>query len=305
VLRETSKKADTLSLRTLEYSIAESLTGIGRNSLMSMASITTVGLSLAILGGFVLIALGLNSIVHSQMDQFEISVWLKTNVPDKQVQEMDRSIRALPHVRSVNLETAETTWEKIKASWEDTIELGGVEPSVLTDHFRVKLDDPKFTQITAAGLRGMSGVDEVVEGQAVVEHMLRFADLVKWVGIAAAGALFLVAGFIVNNTIRLTLYARRREIKIMQLVGATNWFIRLPFVFEGTILGAIGAAIACLVIFGGAKYAGQLVSQMMPLLRQFSSGVDPLQFFGGLVILGCFIGMMSSLVSIRQFLRAN
>ena len=294
-----------MSLRTLEYAAAESVVGIGRNGLMSMASITTVGLSLAILGSFVLLALGLNNLVQAQLDKFEISVWLKTDVSERQVAELSKSIRSLPHVQSANLETAEATWEKIKASWQNKIELGGVEPSVLSDHFRVKLDDPRFTKATAGRIRDMTAVDEVIEGRMVVEHMTRFADLVKLIGTGAALMLFLVAAFIVSNTIRLTLYARRREIKIMQLVGATNWFIRLPFVFEGTILGGTGGIIACVVVLGGTRYISRIVTQMMPLLQQCSSGVDPSQFFVGLVILGCFVGMMGSLVSIRRFLKAS
>ena len=294
-----------MSLRTLEYAIVESVVGIRRNGLMSVASITTVGLSLAILGGFALMALGLNNVVQAQLDKFEISVWLKPDLSENQLLKLSEDIEALPHVQGANLETAEATWERIRKSWRDKIELGGVEPSVLTDHFQVKLDDPRLTDVVANGIRQMPEVDEVIEGKGIVEHMTRFADLIKLISVGAALVLFLIAGFIVNNTIRLTLYARRREIKIMQLVGATNWFIRLPFVFEGTILGAIGGSIACLVVLGGSRYIGQVVTQMMPLLRQCSSGVEPMQFFLGLVIAGSCVGMMGSLVSIRRFLRAT
>ena len=294
-----------MSLRTLEYAIVESVVGIGRNGLMSVASITTVGLSLAILGGFVLMALGLNNIVQAQLDKFEISVWLKTDVTESRILKLNDDIDALPHVQSANLETAEETWARIKRSWQGKVELGGVEPNVLSDHFQVKLDDPRLTGMIADSIRQMPGVDEVVEGKMIVDHMTRFADLVRLIGAGAALVLFLIAGFIVNNTIRLTLYARRREIKIMQLVGATNWFIRLPFVFEGTILGAVGGSIASLIVLGGSRYIGQVVTQMMPLLQQYSSGVQPMQFFLGLLILGGFVGMMGSMVSIRRFLRAN
>ena len=294
-----------MSLRTLEYAIVESVVGVGRNGLMSVASITTVGLSLAILGGFVLMVLGLNNIVKAQLDKFEISVWLKPDLTENQIMNLNDDIESIPHVRAANLETAEATWERIRRSWQGKIDLGGVEPNTLSDHFQVKLDDPRLTGIVGNAIRAMPGVDEVVEGKMIVDHMVRFAELVRLIGAGAAIMLFLIAGFIVNNTIRLTLYARRREIKIMQLVGATNWFIRLPFVFEGTILGAIGGSIGCLIVLGGAKYVGQVVTQMMPLLRQYSSGVPPMQFFLGLVILGSFVGMSGSMISIRRFLRAN
>lgn len=293
-----------MSLRNLEFAIAESLTGIARNGLMSMASISTVGLSLAILGGFVLLALGLNNVVQTQLTKFEIAVWLDNRISDEATAELTDKIRSLPHVASAELVTAEATWEKIKRDWHGQIELSGVEPGSVSDHFRVKLRDPRYTAATSNAIRKMPDVAEVIEGRHVVAQVVRFADLVKLIGGCTAGVLFLVAAFIISNTIRLTVYARRREIKIMQLVGATNWFIRLPFVFEGTILGAIGGGIACLLVLGGSRYIIHVVTQIMPLLGQFSSGVDPARFFGSLVILGCIVGAAGSLISIRRFLKA-
>ena len=183
--------------------------------------------------------------------------------------------------------------------------MGGVEPTMLTSHFRVKLDDAKYTPQTADAIRKLPRIEEVIEGRQLVEQVVKFADFVKLAGWCSAGVLFLVAAFIISNTIRLTLYARRREIKIMQLVGATNWFIRLPYVFEGTVLGAIGGGAACLAILGGGQYLNSEVTRIMPLLAQFSSGVDPLRFYGGLVAAGCIIGAMGSLFSIRRFLKAS
>jgi len=293
-----------MSLRNLEFAVTESATGIIRNGLMAVASISTVGLSLAVLGSFVLLALGLHNAVQSQLSRLEMSVWLKGGMNEVEITNMELGIRALPHVNSVELVTARETWEKIKQDWKDRIQLGGVQPTSLTDHFRVKLDDAKYTIPTADSIRKMPKIEEVIEGRQIVEQVVRFADFVRLVGWCAAGLLFLVAAFIISNTIRLTIYARRREIKIMQLVGATNWFIRLPYLFEGTILGAIGGGAACLLILGGGQYLDNVIMKIMPLLAQFSSGIDPAKFFGGLVAAGSIIGAMGSLFSIRRFLKA-
>ncbi len=271
---------------------------------MSMASITTVALSLAVVGGVVLLALGLNTAVQTQLSKFEIAVWLDNSVTERDRIDLDTNLRALPHVQSVELQTAQATWEKIRNDWRDRVNLNGVQPSSLTDHFRVKLADPRFTAQTAKAIRKLPDVEEVIEGQQIVDQVVHFADFVKLIGWCAAGLLFLAAAFIVSNTIRLTLYARRREIKIMQLVGATNWFIRLPFVFEGTALGAVGGGVACLLIFGGSHYLQEVVTKIMPLLSTFSSGMDPTRFYGALVAAGCFVGAAGSLVSIRRFLKA-
>lgn len=294
-----------MSLRNLEFAIVESATSIVRNSLMSMASVTTVALSLAVLGSFVLLAFGLNSAVQSQMKTFEIAVWLNEDVNEVEATNLELDIRKLPHVKSIELMTPQQTWEQIRKNWAGKVDLGGVQPNTLGSHFRVKLDDAKNTIATAEAIRKLPKIEEVIEGRQIVEQVVKFADFVKVVGWCASALLFLVAAFIISNTIRLTLYARRREIKIMQLVGATNWFIRLPYVFEGMILGVIGGGIACLAIIGGGQYLDSEVARAMPLLSQFSSGVDPMQFHGAVLATGCVIGAMASLFSIRRFLKAS
>lgn len=271
---------------------------------MSMASISTVALSLSVVGGVVLLALGLNNAVQTQLSKFEIAVWLDNSTTAQDRIDLDANIRALPYVQSVELQTAQATWDKIKSDWRDRVNLNGVQPTSLTDHFRIKLKDPRYTAATTKAIRKMPKVEEVIEGQQIVDQVVRFADFIKLVGWVAAGLLFLTAAFIVSNTIRLTLYARRREIKIMQLVGATNWFIRMPFVFEGMVLGVIGGGIACLIIFGGSHYLQEVVTKIMPLLAQFSSGMDPTRFYGALAAAGCFVGAAGSLMSIRRFLKA-
>lgn len=291
-------------MRTLEFAFKESITGIIRNGLMSVASIGTVALALVVLGSFVLLAFGLNHAVESQLAKFEMAAWMTDGATDMQVADLEALIKSVPHVQSVERVSAEATWEKIKQDWKGRVNIEGVRPGSLTAHFRVKLDDPRYTTEAAEAIRKFPRVEEVIEAQQVVEQVVNFADIIKLASWGVGGILFLISAFIVSNTIRLTLYARRREIRIMQLVGATNWFIRLPYVFEGIILGAIGGGIACGLIFGGAHYLNEAVTKIMPLLTQVSSGLDPLQFNGGLVAAGCLIGMSGSLMSIRKFLKA-
>lgn len=293
-----------MSLRTLEFALVESTVGIVRNGLMSLASITTVGLSLAILGGFVLLALGVSNVVETQLDKFEIAVWLENDTPKDVIAKLNEEIKSLPHVESVEHVTSQETWERIKEDWEDEVELSGIEPEALTDHFRVKMNHARYTAAACTSIKELPRVKEVIEARQVVAQVVRFADLVRLIGLCTSVVLFLIAAFIVSNTIRLTVYARRREIHIMQLVGATNWFIRLPFVFEGMILGAAGGGLACALIIGGSQYVTKVVTQIMPLLGQFSSGVDPLQFCASLVVMGCVVGAVGSTISIRRFLKA-
>ncbi|HAH87810.1 MAG: permease-like cell division protein FtsX [Armatimonadota bacterium] len=293
-----------MSLRSLEFASAESFVGIKRNALMSLASITTVGLTLAVLGGFALLILGLNNTAKTQLQKFEVAAFVKKGSAESAVKELDEKIRTLSHVKDVQLVTADEAWLEFRRDMSGSIDLTGVKHNPLPHTFRVTTDDPASTAAVAAGIRRMDGIDEVNEASREVEQVMRLTNLIKLIGGIAVGLLFLVTAFIVGNTIRMTVYARRREIRIMQLVGATNWFIRMPFVLEGTILGTIGGGIACILVYFGARYVSQTAVRIMPLLSQFTSNTDPVQFFGCIILMGSLLGMMSSIISVRRFLKA-
>lgn len=302
---ETRQGADTMSLRSLEYAVSESAIGIRRNGLMSVASIVTIALSFSILGAFALLALGLNDVAQSLLNDFEIGVFLRNDVTEEQVSAIEAELKQMPHVAKVSFITKDAAWAKMRRDLQREVDLSGVQGNPLPDSFCIKLDHPRHTAETARELREIAHVEEVVEGRQIVLKIVKFADMMKLIGIIAAGGLFLIAAFIVSNTIRLTLYARRREIRIMQLVGASNWFIRMPFMLEGMLLGSVGGAIAFGVVLGGSQYVSDAVSKAMPWLGQFSSRIEPTQFLAGMVALGCVVGAVGSTISIRKFLKAG
>jgi cell division transport system permease protein len=264
-------------------------------------------LSLGVLGSFVLFALGLHNITQSQLQKFEIQVFLPKGISETQVYAVGSKISKLQNVKSVQLITAQAGWAKFKKEMGDDIDLSGVNGNPLGSSYRVALKEQRSTAATANALRKLPNVDEVNEGGIVVNQMVHLSDLFKSVGIAIAALLFLITAFIVSNTIRLMIYSKRREIRIMQLVGATNWFIRLPLIFEGTLLGAIGGAVAYLLMAGSgyylARWVGATFGELNPLTH-FSSNVEPLWAFGGLMILGWVIGAFGSLISIQRFLKS-
>lgn len=296
-----------MSFRSLEYAIKESFSAIRRNFFYSCASIITVALTLGVLGGFVLFALGLNHAAGSELNKFEIAVWLDRSKTQGDIIEMKRKIQAMDHVSSVDFVPAAQTWDNIKKSWGNDEVVQSVDPKAIMaklDYFKVRLDDPRFTTSTSKALYSMPHVDKVIDGREIVEQVSRAADLVKFAGIGIAGLFLLIAIFVISNTIRLMVSARRREIRIMQLVGASNWFIRLPMIFEGTVLGIIGGALACGLVLGGGHYISLWALEQLPKLGQFSSGVEPLWVLGSLMGLGWLIGAGASLISIQRFLKA-
>ena len=269
---------------------------------MSLASIITMGLALSVLGGFSLLVLGLSNTAKTQLQKFEVAAFVKKGTPDSTVKELEKKIKKLPHIKTVQLVGADEAWREFRRDMSGNVDLTGVKHNPLPDTFRITTDDPASTPAIAGYIRKMSGIDEVNEASREIEQVMRLANLIKLIGGIAVALLFLVTAFIVGNTIRMTVYARRREIRIMQLVGATNWFIRMPFVFEGTILGTVGGGIACVLVYFGAHYVSRTATRIMPLLSQFTSNVDPLQFFLCIVLVGGMLGMMSSMISVRRFL---
>ncbi len=292
-----------MSLRGLEHAIIESFVSIKRNGLMSLVSISTLALTLGVLGAFILLILWLHGVASTLPDKLEVAVFLEKNASKQQVLEIRSDIGAIEHVKSATIIPAEIGWEEFKKNMGGQLELSGVEGNPLPDMIRVRVDDPRFIVGIANKIRAIPLIDEVNEGRDLVNQLVRFADLVKLLGAAAGIVLFLVTTFIISNTIRLTVFARRREIKIMQMVGATNWFIRLPLMFEGMVLGAVGGALACGLIYTAASYIVKVVTRVMPLLAQFSISVEPTQFVGGLTVVGCLVGAVGSMISIRRFLK--
>lgn len=293
-----------MNLRSLEYAFAESVQGIRQNVLMSVAAVTTIALTLSILGGFLLVALGVNSLAQDQLDKVEISIWLDTEKTADDIGNLETKLKSLSFIKSVQFISSEKRWEDIKNN--PNIPSEGIDQnSVLKkfDSFRIKLKEARDVSSSMEILRGLPHVADVVEPHSVIEQLIQFANMVQLIGGVSAIILFFIAVFIGSNTIRLTVYARRREIYIMQLVGATSWFIRMPFLFEGMILGTIGGVIACLIIYGSSCYIVNLALSIMPLMEQLSCDINPYKFYSGLIGIGIVLGAFSSIVSIRRYLK--
>ncbi|MBI2843768.1 MAG: ABC transporter permease [Armatimonadetes bacterium] len=293
-----------MNLRNVEYLIQEAFIGIWRNGIMAVASISIVALSMAIFGAFLLLVLGSHNFVERQLARFEIAVYLPVGESRQKAIEVRDQIRALPLARKVTLMSREKEWASFKRRMNTEIDLGGVTGNPLPYALHIESKDSRKTSRLADQIRHINGVAHVTDSRETYGRVKAVADLVKILGFAAALVLCFTTIFIISNAIRLTLFARRHEIQIMQLVGATNWFIRIPLVLEGIILGAMGALIAGGLISLGSGYIVNVVQERFPpLLRDISSGVDSRQFSMSLAMAGAFIGALGSFVSIRRFLR--
>ena len=294
-----------MKISTAEYFITESLHSLRRNGLMSMASLMTVALSLLILGIFTIMVLNLNNMASVLESQVQVTVYLQDSLKEADIREVGTRITKLPGVTRVNfidkVEAMSRFKQRLGAQQGLLAELGEANP--LPNAFEVKVDRPERVKPVALAIAQLKGIEAARYGQEVVEQLFSLTRMVRIFGSVLIIFLGLAALFIIVNTIRLTVFARRREIGIMKYVGATDWFIRWPFIIEGVLLGSLGAAISSLLL---TQLYGMVTGQVygtlafLPLLPQYPM-LGYVNIF--LLLAGVAIGALGSIISVKKFLK--
>ncbi len=295
-----------MSFGSFFFLIHEAFLNIRRNGLMSLAALGTVTVALTVLGASLWTAFRINEIAQDEPKTFnEVDVFLSRQAARPKTLEVMEQVKHLPNVGVVHLVTKEVAWAEMQSHepkltqamdtnpLPDKLEIEAVDPSRmdrLVRQLREKADFPQIDNVTAAS-------DEV-------KMLLGFARLVKAVGVTVAIGLFVATLFIVHNTIRLTVFARRREIKIMQLVGATPGFIRFPLLLEGVFHGLVGAMIAgAVVLYCGHEVARFVHELNTPLVGDVPSRMGPVELVSGLMAIGALVGLVGSHFAMRRFLK--
>lgn len=294
-----------MKIRTSEYVVREVFFSLRRNSWMAFASIGTVAVSLFIFGMFLIIVMNMNKMVDALESQVEISVYLKDETTQQQRSQVEARIRGMQGIERVTFVDKETAMTRFKERLGDQQflldALGEANP--LPDSFEVVVRQPDMVRTAAAAIAALDGVETAKYGQDVVEHLFDITRLVRLFGVALMALLAGATLFIISNTIRLTVIARRKEIAIMKYVGATDWFIRWPFLLEGVVLGFFGgvlASIALRSIYGLITAKVYSTLAFLPLIPQY-----PFVNFISLVMVlsGMGIGALGSTISLKRFLK--
>lgn len=294
-----------MKLKTGEYFIQEVFHSLRRNNWMTFASIGTVAVSLFVLGVFLILVLNMNRLAGMLESQVQISVYLEDHLTDREKRQIGYDIESLQGIDSVTYVDRETAKERLKERLGDQKYLLDAlsEDNPLPDAFEVTVTTPSVVESAAGAIDSMQGVEEAKYGQDVVEHLFDITRLMRIFGFVLMGLLGGATLFIISNTIRLTVFARRKEIAIMKYVGATDWFIRWPFLLEGIVLGCIGGFIAAVALRSFyAAMAAKIYSTLafFPLMPQY-----PFMNYVTLAILlaGIVIGAIGSVISLKRFLR--
>lgn len=293
-----------MSIRSWAYSLRSALRSVTHTGLMSLASVSTVAISLLVLAVVLLMAANLQAMASTMEGQVQIKVYLKENQTDEVKKGLKQRVDATPGVVSAVFISKEQALEKVKNEFKDQRDVleGLDEVNPLRDSIEVKAADPKQVPALAESLAKLPGVAEADYGKDTVDKLLKFTQAVRATGIGLVVLLLIATVFTLSNTIRLAVYARRREIQIMKLVGATDWFIRLPFIFEGVLLGVLGSAVALSTTAFGYAYIVTGVANSMPFLPLIRADEIIGQLSVILLGIGCFLGAVGSVISLRRFL---
>ncbi|WP_294147780.1 permease-like cell division protein FtsX [uncultured Selenomonas sp.] len=294
-----------MKLQTSEYFIQEVFRSLRRNNWMSFASIGTVAVSLFVLGVFLLLVLNMNRMASALESQVQISVYLEDGLSADDRQDIASDIEALQGIESIRY----ISKDEAKARLEDRLgdqkylldALGDKNP--LPDSFEVVVKSPDLVETAAKAIDRMDGVQEAKYGQDVIEHLFAITRLIRIFGLVLMVLLAGATLFIISNTIRLTVFARRKEIAIMKYVGATDWFIRWPFLLEGMVLGFVGGVIAAVALRSFyAAMAAKITDTLtfFPLMPQYPS----MNYITvALLLAGMAIGALGSALSLKRFLK--
>jgi cell division transport system permease protein len=293
--------------RTLTRHIREGVKNIFRNGWMTFASVSAVTVTLLLVGSFLAIMMNLNEFANSIESDVEISVHIELGATDAEASELEARIKRIPEVETVTFSSKDAQLQGLIESMGEEGESFGLfkQDNPLNDVFVVKTKEPTDVINVATKIEGFSYAEKVLYGKGTVEKLFKGLGIARNIGIGIIVGLLFTAMFLISNTIKITIIARRKEIEIMKLVGATNGFIRWPFFIEGLLLGVIGSILPILITVFSYNY---LYITVNPKLEETFFTLLPVtpfifQLSGVLLAIGAFIGIWGSLLSVRKFLK--
>lgn len=276
---------------------------------MGLASVGSITAVLIILGMVLIIILSINNVVVETKNKFdEIQIYLEDNVESEKMAEIEDKLKSSEGVTDVYFESKDEALEIMKKDWgEESYLLEGLEENPLPNSYIVKLKDIEYADNVVSKLEGIDGIEEVKYYKDVIEKLLAAANYIKVGGMIIIAILMFISVFIISNTIKITVTARKREINIMKYVGATNGYIRGPFVIEGIILGLVGAGLSILIVNYGYEYLFKVINEKLYVIFTVYL-VAPHALLNDIIIMfmaiGVGIGTLGSLISLKKFLNA-
>lgn len=287
----------------VSYAVAAAAVNFWRHRAMSLAAVFAAAVMMVMLNGFVIVVSNLNVALGALEQKVNVIAYLKDDAPPAEITKLQDRLRANPLVADVTFLSKDDAMTRLKqqlADRRDLLEM--VTGNPLPASVEVRLKDANRINDLATQLRREVVVEDVTLQQDVVDNLLRITNFARAAGIVMVVGLVGITLFVIVNTIRLAVYARRQEIEIMKLVGATDWFIRWPFVLEGVLCGLLGALLTSALV--GAAYEPMQL-QFLSLVQFLPVNLEPdfpLRLAGLTAAVGVAIGAAGSYISVRRFL---
>ena len=289
----------------LRYFLSETATNLRRNLLMTVAAISTVAISLLLLGGAQVLHLVVANVTSTWEAKVEVSAFLRDDITEGELASVRSDLSNMPEVENFTYVSKEMAFNDFKVLYKNEPSFyEALDEDSLPASLRIKLVDASDAEEIASRIQGAPGIDDVNFGGEIIRRLVQVNTLLRAVTLGMSAILMVAAAGLIANTIRLAIFARREEISIMKLVGATNWFIRIPFMFEGVFAALTGAILSSLFLFG----ANELLFSRM---GDFLAFLGPVFTFSGweiakvlflLVGGGIVVGLFGSVMALRRFL---
>jgi cell division transport system permease protein len=292
----------------LSYFVGRAVTNIRQNGFVNAVTIGTITVALLIVALFMLLVVNLENAAESWSERVQVTVYFDKELTPQEQTELGNRIQGLSGTAKVRWVGREEALQRFKGRLrgQETL-LEGVRPEILPTSFEITLKknsrSSEAVDAYVSRLRGVSGIGEIQYGEEWVRRFNTFLTFMRLVGALVGGFLLVAVIFIVSNTIRLTVYARRDELEVMSLVGATRLFIKMPFLIEGLLQGLAGGLLSLALIVAIYQLFLHNASNFLSF-NPATSGLAflPLEFMLGLVLAGALLGFLGSLTSLRRFM---
>ena len=286
--------------RQLEFTFQEAINNFIRSGWMSTIVITTMVASLSIFGGFWLLVKDFNFLASSVGSKLQIIAFLKKDAKLDKVNEIVSSYDGVSKVEAVSKEKG---WKDLKNDLKNNLEIENIgNQNPLPDSLQITVDEPKDVEIVAMKVKEMPEVEEIKYSKELADYIEKISRLIRLVGVVITGILGFATLAIIVNTIRLAVNARKNEIEIMRLVGATNWFIRLPFLLEGIFFGFCSAILTSIILIIWRSFSISQIKKLFPFIPIFDEPNIVQNVIVYTLIISMVVGFTGSLFSVHKYL---
>ena len=297
-----------MKFRSIKYFFSEAFSGVIRNRLMSIASIGTVAACIFMIVISYCALTNVDYMLTQIEESIGIAVFLEEDVNSDKVLEINDQLVNMEHVESGSYISPEDALQEMKESWDAEEILAGFDESnnPLTSSFEVSLDDIQYQSDVVSKIEQVEGVRKIRSSETETEFLVKISNFLRLFGSVLILALAAISVVIITNTVKLSVFTRRTEISIMKYVGATDWFIRWPFVIEGIITGLVGAAIPIIVAWPLYNKLIDVIYAQIPMIRSivtFKFGIDIFSVLLPVSLaFGALLGVLGSNISLRKHL---